>query len=108
MTVPSSPLLIIGYSILSSTLTTKMESSFFFSSDANAGKKSIQIVVIYTDEEFPETLLESTTYMLESDIQLVLRSRASYIESHWILKVLWDGCLFQILGSMYGDLSGLR
>ena len=77
-----------------------------FKSYEDLSREVAQVLVIYTEEEEPVALQQSTTYVLPVGTD-VISKYFSNSESRWIWKVPWNGCLARTFGSTFRDLSGL-
>ena len=77
-----------------------------FKSYENLSKEGAQVLVIYTEEQEPTALQQSTTYVLPLGTDMISRY-LSNSESRWIWKVPWDGCLARTFGAIFTTLAGL-
>lgn len=77
-----------------------------FKSYEDLSRAGAQVIVIYTEEEEPMTIQQSTTYVLSIGTDVIGRTMANS-ESRWIWKIPWDGCLARTFGSTFRALSGL-
>ncbi|KAL8910021.1 MAG: hypothetical protein Q9171_004681 [Xanthocarpia ochracea] len=78
----------------------------FFTSRETPHKAEAQVVVVYTTEDQPTALQQSTIYILPVGTDLV-SSHTDSSASRWIHRIPWDGCLLRTFGSTFRDLSGL-
>ena len=77
-----------------------------FESFEDVSRAGAQVIVVYTEEDEPMTIQQSTTYFLPIGTDIIGRARSNF-ESRWIWKFLWDGCLARTFGSTLRALSGL-
>ena len=77
----------------------------FFKSHEDLSREGAQVLVIYTEEEEPTAIQQTTTYLLPAGTDVVKTLVNS--ECRWIWKVPWDGCLARTFGATYRTLSGL-
>lgn len=78
----------------------------FFKSSEELSREDAQVIVIYTEEDEPTALQQSTTYVLPVGTD-VISKYFSNSESRWIWKVPWDSCLVRTFDSTFQALSGL-
>ncbi|KAL8749451.1 MAG: hypothetical protein Q9184_006808 [Pyrenodesmia sp. 2 TL-2023] len=80
--------------------------SVFFASQETLRKADAQLVVIYTTDDQPTALQQSTTYILPAGTD-VLSQFKTMSNSRWILRIPWDGCLLRTFGSTFRNMPGL-